>query len=129
MFPIDKLRHKQEQRLQPPLHAWNEAKKNLEAAIALAETREKEYRKVAEDVQLKLDALQLVISMTTELANEDPPQIEEPQVSNLSLPAPEEKSLATAPKSLSQVVRVSSRRLFAANWRSPQTRSPILRLE
>ena len=69
MLPIDELRRHQEQRLLPAFAAWQEAQKSLEAAIALAEIRERNYREVADDVRRKLAALQLVISMTQELEN------------------------------------------------------------
>jgi hypothetical protein len=70
MLNIDQVRTHQEQRLVPVLEAWNEAKRNLENAIALAETREREYREVFADVRKKLDALDLVISLATELRDE-----------------------------------------------------------
>ena len=72
MLNIDQVRTHQEQRLVPVLEAWNEAKRNLENAIALAETREREYREVFADVRKKLDALDLVISLARELRDELP---------------------------------------------------------
>jgi len=72
MLNIDQVRTHQEQRLVPVLDAWNEAKRNLENAIALAEAREREYREVCADVRKKLDALDLVIHMARELRDEIP---------------------------------------------------------
>jgi hypothetical protein len=147
MFPIDKIRHQQEQRLKPALDSWNEAKRNLESAIAVAEAREKEYREIAEDVRIKMEALQLVISMTAELENGESagPSLTgsvalaefaapenaraETVKTSRALPAAEDHSIAAAPHTQNSVVRVTSRRLFAANWRSPIYKSSILQLK
>src|SRR5580704_12947367 len=69
MINFDQLRRRQEQRLVPALESWNEAKDHLEKAIALAETREKEFREVSEDVQRKLGALDVVIGMANEIGD------------------------------------------------------------
>ena len=66
MLDIEKLRSRQEQRRACSLEAWNLAKKNVEDAIALAETREREFKHVSEDVRRVIEALELVISMATE---------------------------------------------------------------
>jgi hypothetical protein len=66
MLDIEKLRSRQEQRRACSLEAWNLAKKNVEDAIALAETREREFNHVSEDVRRVIEALELVISMATE---------------------------------------------------------------
>jgi hypothetical protein len=63
MVDINQLRTQQEQRLAPALQAWNLAKQQLEAAIQLTETREREYKEMQEDVRRKLDALELVLSL------------------------------------------------------------------
>jgi hypothetical protein len=73
MIKIDRLRNLQEQRLVPALEAWNEAKRHLEGAIALAEARERDYRALSEDVQRRLDALELVANMAVEAGDEVPP--------------------------------------------------------
>src|SRR5665213_2764243 len=72
MFNFDHLRRRQEQRLVPVLESWNEAKAHLEKAIALAETREREFHEVSEDVQRKLGAMDLVIGMANEIGEEIP---------------------------------------------------------
>ncbi len=72
MFNFDQLRSRQEQRLSLVLDSWSEAKDHLEEAIALAESKEREYREVSEDVRRRLDALELVSSMTRELGGEIP---------------------------------------------------------
>jgi hypothetical protein len=72
MLDIDQVRARQEQHLASALNAWNEAKRNLENAIALAEAREREYREVYADVRKKLDALDLVVSLARELHQEVP---------------------------------------------------------
>ena len=113
MLPVEELRRRQEQRLLPPLTAWEEAKKKLEEAIALAEAREHEYRLIAEDVQRKLGALQMVIGMTQELD-------EARSIALIEQSAPSHRPLQNG------LVRVSSRRLFAANWRSKETSLSIL---
>jgi hypothetical protein len=51
VFDIEQIRRRQEQRLARSLESWNEAKKQLESAIALAEAREREFREVSDDVR------------------------------------------------------------------------------
>jgi hypothetical protein len=72
MFNFDQLRSRQEQRLLAAVETWNEAKEHLENAIALAEAKEREYSKVAEDVRRRLEALELVGSMARELGGDVP---------------------------------------------------------
>lgn len=67
MTNIEQLRALQHQRLVPSLALWNEAKKNLEDAIALTERREREHRELCDDVQRKIEAIDLVASLTREL--------------------------------------------------------------
>lgn len=67
MTDIEQLRALQHQRLVPSLAMWNEAKKNLEDAIALTETREREYRELSDDVQRKIEAIDLVANLSKEL--------------------------------------------------------------
>jgi hypothetical protein len=66
MFNIEQLRKRQEQRLAPALESWNQAKEHLQKAIEFAELREKEFREVSDDVQRKLQALDLVLEMAGE---------------------------------------------------------------
>src|SRR5947209_2895148 len=63
MIDIEQLKIRQEQRLLPPLQAWNEAKRQLENAIALTEARQREYERVCRDVRQKLDALEVVLNI------------------------------------------------------------------
>jgi hypothetical protein len=141
MLPVDELRRRQEQRLLPALAAWDEAKKNLEGAIALAEAREREYREIAEDVQRSLGALQLVLSMTQELedaklrergsfsgVNQALPMasVEESRTSNGAATALQIQNARSDRPLPNGLVRVSSRRLFPANWRSKDTSLSIL---
>jgi hypothetical protein len=101
MIPIDELRRRQEERLLPAMDAWNEAKKNLENAIALAETREKEYRELSDDVRRKLDAMQLVLGMTQEL-EQDAASDQSPRDS----------------RKQNGILRVSTQKMFPAAWRA-----------
>ena len=144
MFKIDQLRRRQEQRLLPVLKSWDEAKKHLEDAIALAETREREFREVSEDVQRKLDALDLVISMAKELGDGIPSEINlNAEGNRLILMLPEnarreiratevaETSVqiqSTVPHShgLGGLLRRSSRPLFSSDQRRSYSRLSIL---
>ena len=69
MVDIDQIRQAQEQRLSPVIKAWDDAKKHLEDAMALAKTREQEFHEVSEDVRRKLGALDLVVSMANGIEN------------------------------------------------------------
>jgi hypothetical protein len=116
---IDQLRQRQEQRLLPVLECWDAAKKNLENALALAETREREFREVQEDVRRNLDALVLVIGMTKELATDRGAEDSQPIMmvpENVKPIAAEE---ANKPEGLEGFLRRSSRRpLFSSLRRS-----------
>ena len=91
MFNIELIRSRQEQRLVPARGTWNEAKKHLEEAIALAEAREREFREVSQDVQRRLEALDLVVSMAREID-------EEGLQGDLSLNAPECQPMLSPPE-------------------------------
>lgn len=67
VFKVDQLRSQQEHRLARSRESLNEARRRLSQAIALAEAREREVYEVSEDVQRKLAALDLVISIAREL--------------------------------------------------------------
>jgi len=88
MLNVDQIRIHQEQRLAPALEAWNEAKRNLESALALAQTREREYREVCADVRKRLDAVDLVVSMAKELVEIPGERLIQPAASQM-LPAPD----------------------------------------
>jgi hypothetical protein len=119
MLPVDELRRYQEQRLLPALAAWEGARKNLKDAIALAETREQEYRQIGEDVQRRLSALQLVIGMTQELDEARGTGVKEESRSTIAAVTPLDNQSAQSDRPLHNgLARVSSRRLFPANWRS-----------
>ncbi|MGA2713698.1 MAG: hypothetical protein ABSG41_11390 [Bryobacteraceae bacterium] len=144
MSNIDQLRHRQEQRLLPVLKSWDDAKKHLEEAIALAETRERDFRAVSEDVQRKLDALDLVIGMAKEFGDEAPPEISPGAEGNrpvLMLPenAHGERKAAEAAETSVQIqsteppsqglgglFRRSSRPLFSSDQRRSYSRLSLL---
>ncbi|MGD1068919.1 MAG: hypothetical protein ABSB15_02170 [Bryobacteraceae bacterium] len=71
MLDIEQLRSRQEQRRARSLELWNQAKQNVENAIALAETREREFHEVSEDVQRMMNALDLVVGMANEPGTRD----------------------------------------------------------
>lgn len=87
MIDVDQIRVRQEQRLTPALQALNEAKQHLANAIALVETRERQYRDIQDDVKQKLDALAVVISMASEPSG----QIPQAQMPQAQLPQPKVK--------------------------------------
>ena len=74
MFNVELIRSRQEQRLMALRSAWNDAKKHLEEAIALTELREREFLEASQDVQRKLEALDLVTSMARELEAPEMPE-------------------------------------------------------
>jgi hypothetical protein len=149
MIDVDQIRIRQEQRLTPVLQALNEAKQHLANAIALVETRERQYREIQDDVKRKLDALALVISMAAEPAVQIPqtpmpqaqippanPKVEEPAVRMLPESAQLEdrkqeleKSVIAAPASKDSkqsdgMFRRSSRPLFPQRNPTPATLTP-----
>jgi hypothetical protein len=138
---IEQLRRRQEQRLTPALDAWNEAKKLLASAIELAETREREYRAVADDVRRKLEALDVVIAMSVDpdvaaverrlsAAVPGPPESGTVSVKMIAGESPEqpvETRITTAGSNGSGGLAVrSSRQLFTASVRSKYARLSIL---
>jgi hypothetical protein len=121
MVDIDQLRIQQEQRLAPALQAWNLAKQQLEAAIQLAETREREYRELQEDVRRKLDALELVLSLAGPRTQPSGNRLIESENRSLLMLAEsvrtegkeaEKPETAPAAEAKDSVVRTSSRPLF-----------------
>jgi hypothetical protein len=138
MIPADELRRREEKRLLPALEAWNEAKKILEQAIALAEAREKDYRELSHEVQRRLDALQLVINMSMELEHATPAGSQ--GIGEPAQPLPvlaENTAVAAASAATDQstgrtsqkqngIMSISSRRLFPANWRAKHPQLSIL---
>jgi hypothetical protein len=138
MFNVDLIRNRQEQRLMVLRTAWNEAKKHLEEAIALTETREREFIQASQDVQRRLEALDLVASMARELeapevpeerglnAADDQPKLNPPDhpaetikaLQAAVAPPPELKSGAPEFLEMEGLVRKSSRPLFPPHQRS-----------
>jgi len=94
MVNLELLRNRQEQRLLPALEAWDLAKRNLQEAIALAETREREFREVSEDVKRRVAALELVGGMARE--------IEAPAPMEHALPAAVQPRLAPPPEPIAE---------------------------
>jgi hypothetical protein len=132
------LRQLEEQRLVPALEAWNQAKTNLENAIAQAEAREKDYHAMSKEVQRRLAALSVVFEMSKDLLPESAarPQSSHATVKPLSAGANNSTSQLTAteePNALADrkpnesvekpkgFLGASSRQLFPATWR---TRAP-----
>jgi len=134
---IDELRRREEQRLLPAIQAWEQAKRDLESAIATAETREKDYRTLLAEVDQRLQALNVVVQMNNELMPETvagprlieppvrPPNTLEERVAApiaVSAAAPlqprdaKPAEAAEAPKGAS--MGRSSRPLFPATWRA-----------
>ena len=143
MLNIDQVRTGQEQRLVSALDAWNEAKRRLENAIAVAEASEREYHVVCLDVRKRLDAVDLVISMAKELGAEVPRgralnSVENPTPTlspNASKDIKMGKTEATpankqsstgVPQRLAGLLRRSSRPLFPANLRARYASLSIL---
>ena len=142
MIKFDQLRSLQEQRLVPVLESWNEAKDHLEKAIALAETREKEYREISEDVQRKLGALDLVMGMANESGDEIPTERLLNAAENTPAPMLLEKASVRATemaktsvqfqiavphsRGFGGLLRRSSRPLFTAHQRSKYASLSIL---
>jgi hypothetical protein len=145
MFDFDQLRSRQEQRLLLVLDSWNEAKEQLEKAIALAENKEREYREVSDDVRRRLDALDLVSSMARELGGEIPAErsLNGSENQPMLMPPPENgagelKAVEKAetpvplqngppePPAFAGMMRTTSRPLFPSHVRSRFARLSIL---
>jgi hypothetical protein len=138
MFNVDLIRNRQEQRLVMLRAAWNEAKKHLEEAIAMTEAREREFLQASQDVQRRLEALDLVASMARELgepeipeerglnAADGQPKLNPPDhpaetikaIQAAAAPPPEVKTGATEFLEFDGLVRKSSRPLFPQQARS-----------
>jgi hypothetical protein len=143
MFNLDQIRNRQEQRMSLVLESWNEAKEHLKEAIALAAAKEREYREVSEDVQRRLEALELVGSMAREIgevppdrainAPENQPMLPHPEEGTADLKALERavtplpvQSGPPAPPAFDGMMRTSSRPLFPSPVRSRLARLSIL---
>ena len=60
---FEEIKRRQEQRIEDALEAWEASKKALQDAIALVETKEKEYTGVVSEVRRNLEAVDLVASL------------------------------------------------------------------
>jgi hypothetical protein len=60
---FEEIKQRQEQRIEDALEAWEASKKALQDAIALVETKEKEYTGVVSEVRRNLEAVDLVASL------------------------------------------------------------------
>jgi hypothetical protein len=138
MFNLELIRNRQEERLKSLRASWVEAKKHLEEAIALTETREREFREASLDVQRRLEALDLVVSMAREMeapevpeerslnAADEQPKLNPPDhpaetiraIQSAAAPPPELKSGPPELPDYDGLVRKSSRPLFPAQARS-----------
>ena len=72
MITIDQLRRQQEQRQLLALESLKESKKHLENVRAIVEAREREFLEASEDIQRRIEALDLVSGMARELDDEVP---------------------------------------------------------
>ena len=70
MLTIEKLRSEQERRMRLALKPLEEANRNLKEAILLAEARQREFYDISDDVQRKIEALELVTTMNGEIDEE-----------------------------------------------------------
>jgi hypothetical protein len=70
MFDFDQRRGRHEQLM--ARESWIEAKVQLEKALAVAETKEREYRDALEDVRRKVDELELASSRANDVGEEIP---------------------------------------------------------
>lgn len=84
MFNLDQRRGGQQQLLAH--ESWIEAKVQLEKALALAETKEREYREALEDVRRKIDELELASSGARDLGEEIPAERHLNAAENQSMP-------------------------------------------
>jgi hypothetical protein len=122
---IDQLRQRQEQRLLPALESWNTAKKHLEAAISMAEAKEREYHELQEDVRRNLDALVLVIKMARDMGSDASAKarVEEPQSMMMIPDGPRgemkaSEAVEATERGIGTLLRKTSRPLFASLQRS-----------
>ena len=60
---FEEIKRRQEQRIEDALEAWEASKKALQDAIALVETKEREYTAIVSEVSRNLDAVDLVASL------------------------------------------------------------------
>jgi hypothetical protein len=143
---LERLRTLQEERLLTALETWDQAKKQLEEAVARAEAKEREFRAVSEDIKRRLDALDLVKSMAAECegecvgklpaepelpAAEDQPMLSAPPTEKITAEAPPDTSdlLKPGPPESHLIdfpVRSSWRPLFTSAQRSKAARLSIL---
>lgn len=144
MHEIDQLRRRQEQRLVPVLQAWNDAKEHLAKALALAESKEREFHEISGDVQRKLEALDLVVAMAGEAGNEIPAERllqvaagkptlmireevnRETSVGEMAEESTQIRNIAAHTQGLGGLVRRSSRPLFSRPARSRYAALSIL---
>lgn len=95
---LDQLRRVQEERLATALQAWEQEKQRLQEAVSRAESKERDYNQIAEDVKQRLAALDLVALMEQERRS---PALQAPALQAPALPAPALQ--APAPTALAPV--------------------------
>jgi len=132
VLPLDRLRDRLEECLLTALESWEVEKKNLEQMVARAEAKEQEFRKVADDVKKRLDALDLVTDMVREVESERPAPVVKPEprpilapalkkpsfAENMAESAPDDEKPAAEPRLFDLPFRTSSRPLFTAEQRA-----------
>src|SRR6516164_1733448 len=94
---IDKIRGRQQERVEAAVKACEEANVLLKNAIANVEARKKEHETITEDVHRNLDALALVISLGKELHNPH-------ALSDATKPIADETSLIQSSSEIPRVV-------------------------
>jgi hypothetical protein len=60
---FEDIKRRQQQRIEDALEAWEASKRALQDAIALVETKEREYTGIVSEVRRNLDAVDLVASL------------------------------------------------------------------
>lgn len=117
------IRDQQEKRLLAALQIWETEKKSLEEAIARCEAKEREFREVQDDVQRRLEALDLVMDMSRQIR--PPIPAEQPVRSAAAsgvetighIAAPRAKTAAVSGQAAESPVRTSWRPLFSTPMR------------
>jgi hypothetical protein len=110
--PLDEIRARLEQRLLAAHESWELEKRRLEEAMARAEEKEREFREAAEDVRRRLEAIDLVAAMASDL-EERPTPAELPEPA-----APEQPRLIEEKPRTDLSVQATSRPLFTQEVRA-----------
>lgn len=134
VLPLDRLRDRLEECLLGALESWESEKKHLEEVVARAEAKEREFRKVADDVKRRLDALDLVTGMVREVEAEMPSEriLPKPDMRAMLSAGPSETTIAPVrgaaqePEMVEIPFTTSSRPLFTEAQRARAGKLSIL---